>query len=65
MHWIQLKLNTSGDKAEDIGDALVESGSVSVTFQDTHDVPVFEPLPGKPACGAILTSSACMMPKPT
>ncbi|MDR0806581.1 MAG: 50S ribosomal protein L11 methyltransferase [Enterobacteriaceae bacterium] len=47
MPWIQLKLNTSGDKAEEIGDALVESGAVSVTFQDTHDVPVFEPLPGE------------------
>lgn len=47
MPWIQLKLNTTGDKAEEIGDALVESGAVSVTFQDTHDVPVFEPLPGE------------------
>ncbi|GKX59893.1 50S ribosomal protein L11 methyltransferase [Leminorella grimontii] len=47
MPWIQLKLNTTGANAEDIGDALVESGSVSVTFQDTHDVPVFEPLPGE------------------
>ncbi|VFS61484.1 Ribosomal protein L11 methyltransferase [Leminorella grimontii] len=65
MPWIQLKLNTTGANAEDIGDALVESGSVSVTFQDTHDVPVFEPLPGKPACGATPTLSACMTQKPT
>lgn len=47
MPWIQLKLNTTGTQAEAIGDALVESGAVSVTFQDTHDVPVFEPLPGE------------------
>ncbi len=47
MPWIQLKLNTTGAQAEAIGDALVESGAVSVTFQDTHDVPVFEPLPGE------------------
>lgn len=47
MPWIQLKINTSGSQAEELGDALIESGSVSVTFQDTHDTPVFEPLPGE------------------
>ncbi|AUG98502.1 50S ribosomal protein L11 methyltransferase [Prodigiosinella confusarubida] len=47
MPWIQLKINTSGAHAEQLGDALVESGAVSVTFQDTHDTPVFEPLPGE------------------
>ena len=47
MPWIQLKINTTGKHAETIGDALIESGSVSVTFQDTHDVPIFEPLPGE------------------
>ena len=25
----------------------MEAGSVSITFQDTHDTPVFEPLPGE------------------
>ena len=30
---IQLKLNTTGSRAEDLSDALVESGAVSVTFQ--------------------------------
>ncbi|EHD23484.1 MULTISPECIES: 50S ribosomal protein L11 methyltransferase [Brenneria] len=47
MPWIQLKINTSGSHAEQLGDALIESGAVSVTFQDTHDTPVFEPLPGE------------------
>lgn len=47
MPWIQLKINTSGANAEELGDALMESGAVSVTFQDTHDTPVFEPLPGE------------------
>lgn len=47
MPWIQLKINTTGQHAEDLGDALIESGAVSVTFQDTHDTPVFEPLPGE------------------
>ncbi|WP_127960022.1 50S ribosomal protein L11 methyltransferase [Serratia microhaemolytica] len=47
MPWIQLKLNTTGSQAESLSDALVESGAVSVTFQDSHDNPVFEPLPGE------------------
>lgn len=55
MPWIQLKLNTTGANAEDLSDALMEAGSVSITFRDTHDTPVFEPLPGKPGCGAIPT----------
>ncbi|MFJ5391475.1 50S ribosomal protein L11 methyltransferase [Pectobacterium sp. CHL-2024] len=47
MPWIQLKINTSGSVAEQLGDVMMESGAVSVTFQDTHDTPVFEPLPGE------------------
>lgn len=47
MPWIQLKINTTGAHAEELGEALMESGAVSVTFQDTHDTPVFEPLPGE------------------
>ena len=47
MPWIQLKLNTSGAQAEAIGDVLMDSGSVSITFMDSHDTPVFEPLPGE------------------
>ena len=47
MPWIQLKLNTTGAHAEELSDALMEAGAVSITFQDTHDTPVFEPLPGE------------------
>ncbi|PKH25776.1 50S ribosomal protein L11 methyltransferase [Enterobacterales bacterium CwR94] len=47
MPWIQMKINTTGADAENLGDALMESGAVSVTFQDTNDTPVFEPLPGE------------------
>ncbi|MDX7998951.1 50S ribosomal protein L11 methyltransferase [Xenorhabdus sp. Reich] len=47
MPWIQLRLNTTGQQAEALGDELVESGAVSVTFQDSHDAPIFEPLPGE------------------
>lgn len=60
MPWIQLKLNTTGANAEELSDALMEAGSVSITFQDTHDTPVFEPLPAKPACGVIPTLLACL-----
>ncbi len=47
MPWIQIKINTSGNYAEPLSDTLMELGSVSVTFQDTHDNPVYEPLPGE------------------
>ncbi|WP_369834863.1 hypothetical protein [Cronobacter sakazakii] len=33
MPWIQLKKNTTGANAEEISDALMESGAVSVTFR--------------------------------
>lgn len=47
MPWIQLRINTTSDLAEQISEQLEESGAVSVTFQDTYDTPVFEPLPGE------------------
>lgn len=47
MPWIQIKINTTNVLAEQFSDLLEESGAVSVTFQDTYDNPVFEPLPGE------------------
>lgn len=47
MPWIQLRINTTSELAEQISEELEESGAVSVTFQDTFDTPVFEPLPGE------------------
>ncbi len=48
MPWIQLKLAIPPARTLKIlSDALMEAGSVSITFQDTHDTPVFEPLPGE------------------
>lgn len=47
MPWIQIKINSTGENAETLSDALIEVGAVSVTFQDTHDNPVYEPLPGE------------------
>jgi ribosomal protein L11 methyltransferase len=47
MPWIQIKINSTGENAEALSDALMDVGAVSVTFQDTHDNPVYEPLPGE------------------
>lgn len=47
MPWIQLKINTTSDLAEPISELLEESGALSVTFQDTYDTPVYEPLLGE------------------
>lgn len=47
MPWIQIKINSTGENAEPLSDALMDAGAVSVTFQDTHDNPVYEPLPGE------------------
>ncbi len=47
MSWQQLIINTKGKWAEELSDLLTEMGAVSVTFQDSFDVPVFEPLPGE------------------
>lgn len=47
MPWIQIKINSNAAVAESLSDTLMEIGAVSVTFQDTHDNPVYEPLPGE------------------
>ncbi|MCM2678403.1 50S ribosomal protein L11 methyltransferase [Echinimonas agarilytica] len=47
MAWIQLRINATADTAESIGDAMMECGALSITFLDSKDVPIFEPLPGE------------------
>lgn len=47
MAWIQILLNSTNERAESISDFLEELGSVSVTFMDSQDTPIFEPLPGE------------------
>ena len=47
MPWVQIRINSSDKQAEKIGDLLERLGSVSVTFVDSQDTPVFEPLPGE------------------
>ncbi|SDK49977.1 50S ribosomal protein L11 methyltransferase [Microbulbifer yueqingensis] len=43
MPWLQLRVDTSRDQAEQIEDALLFAGAVSVTLQDNADQPILEP----------------------
>ncbi|SMB78081.1 [LSU ribosomal protein L11P]-lysine N-methyltransferase [Pasteurella testudinis DSM 23072] len=47
MPWVQIRINSNDKQAEAIGEVLENLGSVSVTFVDSQDTPVFEPLPGE------------------
>ena len=47
MAWLQLRMNATSATAEAIGDVMTECGALSVTFLDSKDVPIFEPLPGE------------------
>ncbi|WP_373820320.1 50S ribosomal protein L11 methyltransferase [Glaesserella sp.] len=47
MAWVQIRLNSTDRQAESISDFLEEIGAVSVTFMDSQDTPIFEPLPGE------------------
>lgn len=47
MPWIQLKINTQAEYAEQIGDMLSANGAQAVTFIDAKDTPMYEPKPGE------------------
>ena len=47
MAWLQLRINTSSEHAEDIGDMLTANGSQAVTYVDAKDTPMYEPKPGE------------------
>lgn len=47
MPWIQIKLGTTDKKAKKISGMLAGFGAASVTYMDTVDNPVYEPLPGE------------------
>lgn len=47
MPWIQLKINTQAENAEQIGDMLSANGAQAVTFVDAKDTPMYEPKPGE------------------
>ena len=45
MPWIQLKINSQAEYAEQIGEMLSASGAQAVTFVDAKDTPMYEPKP--------------------
>ncbi|MBE2893922.1 50S ribosomal protein L11 methyltransferase [Spirabiliibacterium falconis] len=47
MPWIQLRIESTKNEAEQLEEALLAQGAVSVTFMDSEDCPIFEPLPGE------------------
>ena len=46
MTWLQLIIPTDENSADQLSDALMDHGAVSVTLQDMQDQPVLEPTPG-------------------
>lgn len=47
MPWLQLRINCSRDAAHRVEEALEESESLAVTFEDNADQPIFEPQLGE------------------
>ena len=44
MAWVQIRINSTNEQAEQMSDFLTDIGAVSVTFMDSQDTPIFEPL---------------------
>ncbi|MCW8109065.1 50S ribosomal protein L11 methyltransferase [Alteromonas ponticola] len=47
MPWLQLKIDSSAEQAEQIGNMLSANGAQAVTFVDAKDTPMYEPKPGE------------------
>ncbi|MGB0496223.1 MAG: 50S ribosomal protein L11 methyltransferase [Kangiellaceae bacterium] len=47
MPWLQLRLKTSQQYAEPVGDEMMQLGALSVTLMDAKDNPILEPAPGE------------------
>ena len=47
MAWLQLRINTTSEHADTIGDMLSANGSQAVTYVDAKDTPMYEPKPGE------------------
>jgi len=47
MPWLQLRLNTSQQYADIVGDEMMALGALSVTMMDAKDNPILEPAPGE------------------
>ena len=46
MPWLQLRIDTSAELAEQVGNMLDANGAQAVTFVDAKDTPMYEPKPG-------------------
>lgn len=46
MAWLQLTLEATHSNSDQLSDLLSQAGATSVTLQDAHDEPIFEPPPG-------------------
>src|SRR5690242_80714 len=49
MSWLEFKMALGELDAEQVEDALLETGAVSVTLKDGADQPIYEPDPENPA----------------
>ncbi|WP_420934272.1 50S ribosomal protein L11 methyltransferase [Alteromonas sp. A081] len=47
MAWLQLRINSTSEHADAIGDMLSANGSQAVTYVDAKDTPMYEPKPGE------------------
>ena len=47
MPWIQLRIDSDPENAEQIGNMLSANGAQAVTFIDAKDTPMYEPKPGE------------------
>ncbi|GIU27595.1 50S ribosomal protein L11 methyltransferase [Shewanella sp. MBTL60-007] len=47
MPWIQLKVDTDNQHADALSDMLMELGSLSITYEDGKDTPIYEPTLGE------------------
>lgn len=46
-HWLQVRLDATGEGVVDLAEALLAAGALSVSMEDAADNPVLEPLPGE------------------
>jgi ribosomal protein L11 methyltransferase len=47
MPWLQLRLTTTEEQVDPIGDIMLAMGALSVTLMDAQDIPILEPAPGE------------------
>lgn len=43
MNWVQIRINATNQNREQLEDALLEAGAISITLEDAADQPILEP----------------------